>query len=65
MTAFTVSALITRCRDGQPLVELTDRPFNGLVIRPSDLERLGERLIAVAKLAKAHKGKRDTKVVIA
>lgn len=61
----SISARITRCNDGQPLVVLLERPFNGVEVRPHDLERLGEKLVAIARLAKQHKGKRDTKVVIA
>lgn len=60
----SVTARIVRCRHGQPLVVLDDRPFNGLEIRPHELERLGEQLIAIARLAKQHKGKQPTKVVM-
>lgn len=60
-----VTARIGRCTDGQPLVVLQDRPFNGFEVRPHLLERLGENLIAISKLAKQHKGKRDTTVVMA
>jgi hypothetical protein len=63
-TPISVVARITRCRHGQPLVELHDRPFNGLAIRPHDLERLGEQLVAIAKLAKQHKGRHETTVVM-
>lgn len=57
-------ARIDRCRHGQPLVTLPDRPFNGMDIRPNDLERLGEKLIAIARMAKQHKGKLPTTVVM-
>lgn len=60
----SVTARIVRCRHGQPLVILDDRPFNGLEIRPHELERLGEQLIAIARLGKQHKGKQPTKVVM-
>jgi hypothetical protein len=63
-TGINLIARIDRCRHGQPLVVLPDRPFNGLEIHPHDLERLGERLIAIARLAKQHKGKQPTTVVM-
>lgn len=63
-TGINLIARIDRCRDGQPLVVLPDRPFNGLEIRPHDLERLGEQLIAIARMAKQHKGKHPTTVVM-
>ena len=63
--ASSIAARITRCQDGQPLVVLLDKPFDGWEVRPHDLERLGEKLVSIARLAKQHKGKRDSKVVIA
>lgn len=63
--AIEVEARVTRCRHGQPLVVLPDRPFNGLEIRPAPLERLGENLIAIARLAKQHRGQVDGKVILA
>lgn len=63
-TAINVIARIDRDRHGQPLVVLPDRPFNGLEASPNELERLGERLIAIARLAKQHKGKHSTTVVM-
>jgi hypothetical protein len=59
-----VEARVTRCRSGQALVVLPARPFNGLEIRPNALERLGENLIAVARLARQHRGSIDAKVVL-
>jgi hypothetical protein len=64
-THINLIARIDRDRHGQPLVVLPDRPFNGLEIYPHDLQRLGERLIAIARLAKQHKGKQSTTVVMA
>lgn len=63
-TSINLMARIVRCRDGQPLVLLPDQPFNGLEIRPHELERLGEQLIAIAHMAKRHKGKQPTTVVM-
>jgi len=63
-TGINLTARIDRDRHGQPLVTLPDRPFNGLDIHPADLERLGERLIAIARLAKQHKGKHPSTVVM-
>ncbi|UCU93991.1 hypothetical protein [Hydrogenophaga taeniospiralis] len=57
-------ARIDRDRHGQPLVILPDRPFNGLEIHPHNLERLGEQLVSIARLAKQHKGKHSTTVVM-
>lgn len=59
-----ITAQITRCRDGQPLVVLPGRPFNGMEIRPHELERMADRLTAIARLAKQHKGKAPTTVVM-
>lgn len=59
-----VAAQITRCKDGQPLVILKDRPFNGFEVRPGHLEHLGESLIAIARIAKQHRGKDATTVVM-
>lgn len=63
MELLNLRARIDRDRHGQPLVNLPDRPFNGLDIYPSDLERLGEKLIAIAQMAKKHKGKQPMNVV--
>lgn len=57
-------ARISRCRHGLPLVTLPDRPFNGLDIRPDELQRLGEQLMALARLAKAHTSQQDSTVVL-
>lgn len=59
-----IEARITRCANGQPLVVLPGRPFNGLEIYPAQLERFGETLTAIARLAKQHKGGKDTKVTM-
>ncbi|MDR1276082.1 MAG: hypothetical protein LBL72_06850 [Candidatus Accumulibacter sp.] len=46
-----IAATITRCRFGQPLVILTGHPFNDLEIRPNELRKMGQRLIALAETA--------------
>jgi hypothetical protein len=46
-----VTATLTRCYDGSPLVVLTSEPFNGLEIRPSGLRQLAVRLGAIADMA--------------
>jgi hypothetical protein len=46
-----INANITRCRKGSPLVELTSSPFNDLEIRPTDLRRMAQQLIAIADIA--------------
>lgn len=47
----TITATITRCRDGKPLVELRDQPFNGLEVRPDELRELARKFIALADMA--------------
>lgn len=44
-------ATITRCRNGQALVELDSQPFNGLALRPAELRALGAQLNALADMA--------------
>lgn len=46
-----MNAKITRCRHGNPLVELTSSPFNGLEIRPAELRRMAQQLSAIADIA--------------
>lgn len=46
-----ISATLTRCRHGQPLIVLTSEPFNGLEIRPKGLRELAQRLAALADTA--------------
>lgn len=46
-----ITATLTRCRHGQALVQLESSPFNGLEIRPAELRKLGEQLIALADTA--------------
>ena len=46
-----ISATLTRCRHGQPLVELTSEPFNGLEIRPKDLRHMAQQLLALTETA--------------
>ena len=48
MNPFPLTALLTRCQYGQALIVLESEPFNGLEIRPHDLQRLAERLLALA-----------------
>jgi hypothetical protein len=44
-------ATLTRCRDAQALIVLDGCPFNGYEVRPNELRRLGEQLIAIAEMA--------------
>lgn len=46
-----LQATLTRCRHGNALVTLESSPFNGMEIRPADLRRLAQQLIAVADMA--------------
>jgi hypothetical protein len=48
-----IHATLTRCRRDQPLIVLTDEPFNGLELRPDALRRMAQRLIEIADMADA------------
>lgn len=50
-TARPITATLTRCRHGQPLVVLDSEPFNDMEIRPHDLRRLAQQLNALADMA--------------
>lgn len=50
-TVQSVTATITRCRDGQALIVLDSEPFNGMEVRPHALRRLSENLTALAEMA--------------
>ncbi|MCL2345037.1 MAG: hypothetical protein FWC58_04190 [Desulfobulbus sp.] len=64
MNPLPLHATITRCRHGQPLVEIRSEPFNGLEIRPADLRRLAARLIELAALSEAQPPSRWAKPVV-
>lgn len=49
--AQSVTATITRCRDGQAMIVLDSEPFNGMEVRPHTLRRLSENLAALAEMA--------------
>ncbi len=51
MISYPLNAKLTRCRQGEALVELTSEPFNGLAIRPDDLRALAQQLTAIANMA--------------
>lgn len=46
-----LQATLTRCRYGNALIQLESRPFNGMEIRPTELRRLAQQLIATADMA--------------
>jgi hypothetical protein len=46
-----ITAQLTRCRHNNALVVIESSPFNGMEIRPTDLRRLAQQLIAVADMA--------------
>lgn len=46
-----INATLTRCRFGNALVQLESSPFNGMEIRPAELRRLAQQLIATADMA--------------
>lgn len=46
-----IAATLTRCRHGQALVVLNDRPFSGLEVTPQDLRRMAQQLTAIADMA--------------
>ena len=46
-----ITATLTRCRHGKPLVQIDSAPFNGMEIRPAELRRLAQQLIATADMA--------------
>ena len=46
-----LKATLTRCRHSNALVVIDSSPFNGMEIRPADLRRLAQQLIAVADMA--------------
>lgn len=46
-----IHATLTRCRHNNALVQLESSPFNGLEIRPIDLRRMAQQLIAIADMA--------------
>lgn len=68
MNTRQISATLTRCRHGQALIVLEDRPFNGLEIRPHELRQLASELTALAEMAArlptGGKHFRPTRVVI-
>ena len=43
-----ITATLTRCRHGKPLVQIDSAPFNGMEIRPAELRRLAQQLIEIA-----------------
>lgn len=47
----TITAKLTRCRHGQPLVELDSAPFNGMEARPDELRRMAQQLTTLADMA--------------
>ncbi|TAG43998.1 MAG: hypothetical protein EAZ30_17680 [Betaproteobacteria bacterium] len=63
-----LQATITRCANGQALVELDSQPFNGLALRPAELKALSQQLNALAdmagKLPTGGKRWRATKVIM-
>lgn len=46
-----IQATLTRCHDGQALIELHGQPFNGLEIRPGALREMAQQLNALAEMA--------------
>jgi hypothetical protein len=47
----SLQATLTRCRHSNALVVIDSSPFNGMEIRPADLRRLAQQLIAIADMA--------------
>jgi hypothetical protein len=47
----TLTATLTRCHKGNPLIVLDDLPFHGLETTPGDLRALAQQLLAVADMA--------------
>lgn len=47
----SLQATLTRCRHNNALVVIESSPFNGMEIRPADLRRLAQQLIAIAVMA--------------
>ena len=43
-----ITATLTRCRHGKPLVQIDSEPFNGMESRPEALRYLAQQLIALA-----------------
>jgi hypothetical protein len=50
----TITAKLTRCRHGRPLVVLDSEPFNGMEIRPADLLAMAQTLIRIADASVEH-----------
>ncbi len=46
-----ITATVTLCRKGQPLIVLDQAPFNGLEIRPAALRELAQDLASFADIA--------------
>lgn len=46
-----IQATLTRCRHNNALVQLESSPFNGMEIRPAELRRMAQQLIAIADMA--------------
>ena len=46
-----LNATFTRCPDGQALIVIDSAPFNGLEIRPRELQLFAERLTALAAMS--------------
>lgn len=46
-----IAATLTRCRHSNSLVVLESSPFNGMEVRPADLRRMAQQLIAIADMA--------------
>lgn len=46
-----ITAILTRCRHGQPLVQIDSQPFNGLEATPVELRALAQHLLTLADMA--------------
>lgn len=46
-----IKATLTRCRHNNALVVIESAPFHGMEVRPADLRRMAQQLVAIADMA--------------
>lgn len=48
---YPINATLTRCTGALPLIVLDSRPFNGMEVRPAELQQMAQQLLALADMA--------------
>lgn len=48
---YPINATLTRCTGSLPLIVLDSRPFNGMEVRPAELQQMAQQLLALADMA--------------